>query len=146
MDPDPTRRPVPGLNEATQIDDSLRRVYRSAISSFNAEQWVAAAVLSRQALEAIAESLVPESGREESLAGQLVAILDHHDFEQPILDLANTLRRSRGLEDHLDGSMDTDVGLATTMLDLVDCLIEYLFVLPARIRSLGERLAESGDA
>lgn len=145
METYPTRQPVPGLADAGTIDDALRRVYRSAISSFNAEQWVAAAVLSRQALEAIAESLVPESGREESLAGQLVAILDHHDFEQPILDLANTLRRSRGLEAHLDGSMETDVGLATTMLDLVDCLIEYLFVLPDRIRVLGERLAETDD-
>lgn len=140
-----TRQPVAGLDDTVDIDEPLRRVYRSAISSYNAEQWVAATVLSGQTLEAIAESLVPESQREETLAARLVGLLDHHDFEQPVLDLANTIRRRRDLEAHFEGSMDTDAELAGTMLDLVDCLIEYLFVLPARIRTLGERLDEQTD-
>ena len=139
--PSTVRRPLQGVEKVSEMQGALLRTYRAAIDAFNAGQWVAATVLGGRALEAITRELVPESERGDTLPGQLVELLEHRDLEQPILVLAEALRRSRDLVDHFAGTEDPDPEAARNTLDLLDALVAYLFVLPDRVRRLRDHLA-----
>jgi len=143
--PSTVRRPLQGVERVAEMQGALLRTYRAAIDAFNAGQWVAATVLGGRALEAITRELVPESQREDTLPAQLVELLEHRDLEQPILTLAEALRRSRDLVDHFAGTEDPDPDAARDTLDLLDALVDYLFVLPDRVRRLRDRLAGEGE-
>lgn len=144
--PSTVRRPLQGVERVPEMEGALLRTYRSAIDAFNAGQWVAATVLGGRALEAITRALVPESERGDTLPAQLVELLEHRDLEQPILILAEALRRSRDLADHFAGTEDPSPEAARNTLDLLDALVAYLFVLPDRVRRLRDHLAGGGTA
>lgn len=139
--PAAVRRPLQGVERVAEMEGALLRTYRAAIDAFNAGQWVASTVLGGRALEGITRALVPESEREDTLPAQLVELLEHRDLEQPILTLAEALRRSRDLADHFAGTLDPDPDAARDTLDLLDALVAYLFVLPDRVRRLRDHLA-----
>lgn len=140
------RRPLQDVERVEELEGALLRAYRAAIDAYNGGQWLAATVLGGRAIEAMTRALVPESEREDTLAAQLVELLEHRDLEQPVLILAEALRRSRGLMEHFQGTLEPDPEAARDTLDLLDALLAYVFVLPDRVRRLRDRLAgEEGD-
>lgn len=143
--PSSARRPLSGIERIEELDAPLLAAYRSAIASYNEGHWVAAAVLAGRALEGITNALIPEREREGTLAAGLVEILEHRDLEQPILTLAEALRRNPDLADKFAGTLEPDRTAARSALDLLDALLSYLFVLPDRVRRLRDSLGEGSE-
>lgn len=130
------RQPLEGVSQLDEFSEDLQRAYTSAVNVFNTREWTATAVLCRRLLEGISLSLLPEDQRKGPLSRQLQALSEHRDLKQPILTLADAIRKGGNLGAHFDLEREPDEETVSLMIDLLDYLIEYLFILPKRIERL----------
>ncbi|WP_162052946.1 DUF4145 domain-containing protein [Pontibacter pamirensis] len=126
----------------TYMTDGLARAYFSTINVLNAQEWTATSVLCRRVLEGITKSKLPNDKNNKPLANQLKALPDHMDFSKPILTLADAIRKGGNLGAHFDLEKEPNEEISQLMVDLLDYLIEYLFILPSRIESLHDKIEE----
>lgn len=136
------REPLDGINLGDGFNEALERSYESTLSVYNHGQWNATAVSVRRTLEGITKDLLPEEKQKEFLAKQIEALPDHIDLTDPIITLARNLKQGGNIGAHFDLERETNEPLASSMVDLLDYLIEYLFVLPHKIKELEERIED----
>jgi len=137
------RGPINGLEVAASFPDRLKREYGYVLNTYNVRQWPAAAVLCRRVLEGLCKAVLPEDCYNLTLAQQLKALPDHVDLKGPILKLADGIRQGGNIGAHFDIEREPDQETIEMMLDLLDYIIEYLFILPGRIDKLHDKLASS---
>ena len=140
MYPPLTREPLEGVEDVDQFSEGLERAYASAINVYNTREWSGATVLIRRTLEGVTKTSLPESEQGKPLFAQIQALPDHVDLAQPIKQLAHALRSGGNLGDHFDLEKEPDEETASLMLELLDSLIEYLYVLPSGIEALEEKI------
>ena len=73
---------------------------------------------------------------------QIRELPNHVDFDKPILTLAAAIQQVGNLGAHFDIEGEPDGETTALMLDLLDYLIEYLYVLPGRIERLHEAIGK----
>jgi hypothetical protein len=135
-----SRQPIEGVNA---LAGPLRQAYLEAIQVYNAHVWSATATLCRRTLEGIVLHLIGETN-ETNLAKMLRELPDHHDFAKPITSIANSVRLGGNIGSHFSMDIVPDEELATTMLNLLEYLLEYFFTIPemvekaTKIRLFGE--------
>jgi hypothetical protein len=56
------------------------------------------------------------------------------------LTLADAIRKGGNLGAHFDSEKEPNDEIAGLMVDVLDYLIEYLFILPNRIKNLHEKI------
>jgi hypothetical protein len=134
------RQPLPGLDEADGFSGKVEKAYVEAISAYNARQWIPAAVMCGRALEGVTKSLLPKDKRKLNFARQLRELPDHIDLEKTISDLTDGIRKGRNIAAHFDEEIEIDEPVAAMLLDLLDSIVEYLFVLPHKIERLDDQL------
>ncbi|MCU0377755.1 MAG: DUF4145 domain-containing protein [Bacteroidales bacterium] len=140
--PEPsTRTPLNGIYESSKFNDGLKRAYESAINVYNVGEWTATAVLNRRMLEGIMKEILPLEKRNMPLAKQLEELPKHIDLQKPLITLAESLRKGGNLGAHFDLEKAPDENISTLMMDLLDYLIEYIYILPDRIDELDERVS-----
>ena len=81
-----------------------------------------------RALEGITKSIIPKGNRTESFAKSIDKLPDHVEIQKTITDLSHAIRRGRNIASHFDEDIDIDQETAEMLLDLLDSVIEYLFV------------------
>lgn len=143
--------PIPRYNRtplevglaSPQFTPGLLRAYAAATSAYNLKQWSAAAVLCGRVLEGILKSPLPEDRQDLPLAQQLREFPDHLNLQRPILTLTDAIRLGRNIGAHFDEEREPDEATTEMMLDMLDYLIEYLYILPARIEKLREKVGRS---
>lgn len=114
----------------------LKKAYESTLEVYNHGQWTATSVLVRRLLEGITQDLLPDDKKKHSLNKRLAELPSHLDLQQPILTLADALRKGGNLGAHFDLENTPDKEIATQMMDLIDYLIEYIYILPKQIDNL----------
>lgn len=139
------RQPIDGIEEIKTFSKGLENAYQSAINVFNVREWTASAVLCRRLLEGIAKTLLPEDEQKKPLHKQIQSFPAHRDLNQPILTIADAIRLGGNLGAHFDWEKEPNEETATLMLELLDYLIEYLFVLPERVERLHAAIDGLGD-
>ncbi len=137
------RCPINGLDATVNFPERLKRDYNSAVNTYNVRQWPAAAVLCRRVLEGLCKTLLPKNCHELVLIKQLKALPDHVDLKDPILKIADGIRLGGNIGAHFDNEHEPDQETIEMMLDLLDYIIEYLFILPGRIDKLHNKFASS---
>lgn len=137
------RGPINGLEAVASFPARLKKDYSSALNTYNVRLLPAAAVLCRRVLEGLCKILLPEDCYNLALAQQLKALPDHVDLKDPILKLADGIRLGGNIGAHFDDEREPDQETIEMMLDLLDYIIEYLFILPGRIDKLHDKLASS---
>jgi len=130
------RQPIEDVAQIEEFSEDLRRAYVSALNVFNTREWTATAVLCRRLLEGITLTMLPEDQRKGTLSRQLKALSEHRDLKKPIETLADAIRKGGNLGAHFDLEREPDEETVSLMIDLLDYLIEYLFILPKRIERL----------
>ena len=140
------RKPVDGIDDAENLPEPLKKAYASTINTFNVRQWTAAAVLCGRVLEGLAKSLLPEEKAVLPLARLLQELPHYVDLEAPIMMLADGIRKGRNLGAHFDAETEPDQETVEMMLDFLDYMIEYLFILPERIKQLHNKLTVPNKA
>ena len=134
--PDFLRQPLPDISRVKEFDEALQRAYAASINVYNAREWTGTAVVCRRTLEDIAKALLPSDQRKLSLALQIEALPRRRDLAKPMLLLSDALKRTGSLGAFFDLEKIPDRHTATLIIDLLEYLIQYLFILPARIEHL----------
>ncbi|GAB2769648.1 hypothetical protein GCM10010465_14030 [Actinomadura fibrosa] len=120
----------------SNLNLGLKKAYESTLDVYNHGQWTATSVLVRRLLEGITQDLLPDDKKKHSLSKRLTELPSHLELKQPILTLADALRKGGNLGAHFDLENTPDKEIATQMMDLIDYLIEYIYILPKQIENL----------
>lgn len=142
----PGGRREPVQADAEQFAGRVQSAYEQAVSAFNAQQWAAAAVMCGRALEAVVKTSAPEGKRQGTLGHLLKSFPENMNANGTIAALTDAIRRGRNIAAHFDEHLDVDEHLAGLLLDLLDSVVEYVYVLPTRIAALDESLRLSKAA
>ena len=134
--PDFVRQPLQDISRVKEFDESLQRAYAASINVYNAREWTGTAVVCRRTLEDIAKALLPSDQRKLSLALQIEALPRRRDLARPMLLLSDALKRTGSLGAYFDLEKIPDRHAATLIIDLLEYLIQYLFLIPQRIEHL----------
>lgn len=107
-----------------------------------ASAWTATAMLTRRTLEVVAYDL---GHRERTLAQNLEAMRAAGKIDGRLLEWANELRLAgNGAVHDVDSAIDsTD---ARDMMDLVEAIVDYVYVFQARYQQFKERRARRGGS
>lgn len=123
------------MSGADKIPPEIGREYASAINVFNAGEWNAAAICCRRVLEAVVQNLLPKDSRKGSLSEQLGSLQSNVDLTKPLTSLTDALRKGGNLGAHFNLEREPDQATARQMLDFIEYLMRYLYVLPGEVES-----------
>lgn len=108
---------------------ALARVYQSAFNAYNAGLWDACSTSCRKTLEGLVINLLPDEDRKGRLFDQLKLLPQKVNLAEPLVVLADTLRKGGNLGAHFDLEREPDQHVSDLMLDLLDYFMEYIYVL-----------------
>lgn len=140
--PDPPSAKISVINSA-EVDIRLRRAYAEAVASYNAQIWSATVGGCRRTLEGVVKLMLPETERTGMLGAQLRKLPQFAELDEPILELAKIVKDGGNLGAHFDLEIDPEKEDAEAILELTEYLLEYLFILPSRIKQLEHRISRS---
>jgi hypothetical protein len=139
----PSAKRIYRSDGAAEIPPQLQRAFASTIDSFNSSNYTATAVGARRTLEGIFQYLLPENERNKPLARLIEAATGSVDLAAPLKSLSHAIRGGGNLGAHFDPDKEPDENMARQMLELLDYLISYLYVLPKKITDLESNLQEN---
>lgn len=134
------RQPIDGFDKIDALTDGVKRAYLSAISAYNFQEWSLTATAIRRFLEGLAKTSVSKDDEGKDFYHQIDSLTKK--IGNALVDLAKELRRTGNLGAHFDLEREPNEEVATLMLNLVDFLIEYMFVLPNKVESLREKVSQ----
>ncbi|WP_370599577.1 DUF4145 domain-containing protein [Pseudomonas nitroreducens] len=141
MFPSPTSG-YPQPNLPANVPDPLQRAFRSTIDSLNTRNFPATAVCARRTLEGIFKYLVAKDDREKSLYALIDQVKKNNDLAAPLETLSHAIRSGGNLGAHFDDENEPTEAMAHRMVELLDYLISYLYVLPSQITDLEKQLGK----
>ena len=126
------RLPMSGIDLAPE---RIQKSYIDTLATLNSGIPSAVATLARKTLEGIVRLSYPnaESLRDRSLFKLIRDLPQSMDLGRPINELALAMRESSKLSAYFDLEQDTDAETARKMVELLEYLIEYLYVIPRRV-------------
>jgi hypothetical protein len=130
------RKPFLELNQIEKLSKQLVEEYEIAIRVFNHQEWIPASVMCRRILEGLLQQLLPPDEIRKQLHQQILALDQHNDLKKPIKDIADVLRIAGNKGAHFDLENRPTRETLELMFDLIDYLLEYFFVLPAKTDAL----------
>lgn len=89
------------------------------------------------------KSMLPEEKQSGSLAKLIEAVSKEANLAGPLEALSHAIRNGGNLGAHFDMEKEPDEHVARQIVELVDYLISYLYVLPRRIQALEDALNNS---
>lgn len=133
--------PMPELSE--EIPVALRNSMAATVNSYNAKIYSASMTNSRRTLEGIFKYLVSDAKRNQSLVKLIETASDEIDFSEPLKRLSDAIRQGGNIGAHFDFDVEPEEKTARQMIELLDYLISYLYILPDRIERLENAISES---
>jgi len=138
----PAKNYMPMSEFQVDIPPALKKAFISTIDAYNSTNYAATAVCARRTLEGIFKHLVPEDKRTLSLQKLIEHVKDNTDLAAPLTSLSHAIRDGGNLGAHFDMEKEPDQHLAKHMVELLDYLISYLYVLPKEIKKLEDSLGK----
>lgn len=137
--------PVCGENLETRFSDSnlpdeLKRIYEATIDAYNTKNYRAAAVSCRVALEGIFKLKLSSANQNVSLNQAINMVSQSPILTQPFTDLSHAVRKGGNLGAHFDLAKEPDRDMTKGMIDLIEYLIEFLYLLPNQIDELENKV------
>ncbi|MEH7308700.1 hypothetical protein [Neobacillus drentensis] len=137
-----SKHPINQLETLPNIPKDLIRAYRSAINVYQARENSATAVMSKRVIESILKHFLGEKSKAQPLSQQLEILPNHVDLAKPIQSLSNLLGTDHSLHRMLELETEMDYETTSLLMDLLESLIEYLFVLPGKIEVTNNKIAK----
>lgn len=97
----------------------------------------------RRTLEGIFKYLVAQERRNAPLARLIEHVKEDKDLAAPLTSLSHAIRDGGNLGAHFDMEKEPNETLARQMVELLDYLISYLYVLPEEIKKLEQSLGRN---
>ncbi len=142
MYPIPKNR-IDELTFDDEVPEQLVRSYRSTIDAYNSKNYSSTAVCCRRTLEGMFKYLLPEGNRKIGLAKAIEEAINSVNFSKPLSSLSHAIRQGGNLGAHFDLDKEPNEDMARSMVELLQYLLSYLYVLPREIEKLENVL--SGD-
>lgn len=133
----------PTPDELKEIPLPLKKALISTIECYNAGIYSAAAVSGRRTLEGIFKYLLPEGKRNMPLHRLIEEATAAKDLSGPLKTLSHAIRTGGNLGAHFDEEHEPDERVARQMVELLNYLVSYLYVLPAQIGQLESDLGKA---
>jgi hypothetical protein len=130
------------LESLPNIPKDLIRAYRSAINVFESRENSATAVMSKRVIESILKHFLKEKSKGQPLSQQLEILPNQVDLAKPIQSLSHLLATDGSLHRMLELESEMDYETTALLMDLLESLIEYLFVLPGKIEVTHNKIAK----
>jgi hypothetical protein len=137
-----SKHAVHQIESLPNIPKDLLRAYRSALNVHQTRENSATAVMSKRVIESILKHFLGEKNHGQPLYKQLEMLPNKVDLAKPIQTLSVLLTNNSRLNQMLDLDIEMDYETSTLLMDLIENLIEYLFVLPGKIE-VAQRKIES---
>jgi hypothetical protein len=136
------KHPINQIENLPNIPKDLIRAYRSAINVHQSREHSATAVMSKRVIESILKHFLGEKSKGQPLSQQLEILPNHVDLAKPIHSLSQLLITEGSLHKMLELETEMDYETTSLLMDLLESLIEYLFVLPGKIEVTHEKIAK----
>ena len=98
--------------------------------------------MTKRVLEGINKSFLKDKVEGQELSEQLKLLSDHINFSKPIQQLSELVKGDQKLYKTLELELNPDEEMADLFIELLNSLIEYLFILPSKIDSIYERVGQ----
>ncbi len=137
---------IPDMDDTPEICQQLVKAYASTISVFNSGEWNATAILIRRFLDGLLENGLGEPPSNLSLEEGLAKLAQNRDLSQPIRELTGAISDS-DIAELLSLEDEPDKESAELMIELMNLLVTYLYIMPRRAQKLHEkarRMARNG--
>jgi hypothetical protein len=95
-------------------------------------------------LEGLVKTLLGEEHSKEPLFQQLKSLPEKVALAEPLILLAENLRKGGNVAAHFDLDKEPDQPVAEAMVDLLDYFMEYVYVLKEKAQELEKRLDSLG--
>ena len=137
------RQPIP---EVENMPPALAHVYKATCQAYNAGLWAPCAVSCRRTLEGLVKLLITDAEVKpaSTLADQLKQLPGEVNLAEPLLMLAENVRKGGNLGAHFDLEKEPDQGVAEAMVDLLEYFLEYVYALEQRAIALEDRIEKLG--
>lgn len=145
VNPAPKMIRTPIVTREQMGDAKLHRAYMSALTTYDKGAIESVPVAVGRALEGIVKTYLTAQGikvGKPMLAPLLTQLARDVDLSKPLKELTDAIRVGRNIGAHFDEDMDPSAEMAERMLDLLDVIVEYLYVLPAQIEELKTYIAK----
>ncbi|MDE5413506.1 hypothetical protein [Alkalihalobacterium chitinilyticum] len=126
----------------TNIPEDLIRAYRSALNVHQSKDPSATAVLSKRVLESVVKSFLGDKVKGQSLSEQLEHLPKHLDLNKPITSLTSLTHPESHFHQILELERDLDEDMARLLIELLEGIIEYLYILPSKIETTHDRIQQ----
>lgn len=130
------------IESLPNIPKDLIRAYRSAINVHQTRENSATAVMSKRVIESILKHFLKEKSKGQPLSQQLEILPNHVDLAKPIQALSQLLATDSSLHKMLELENEMDYETTSLLMDLLESLIEYLFVLPGKIEVTHQKITK----
>lgn len=133
-----TQQRLEGIDNTNDLDDKLISAYHSTINVFNTGEWNATAILIRRFLDGMIKENLGDQYVEAELENQLNALIQSNDLSRPIAKMAETV--SNGMvKKFFNLEIETNKHCASLMIEFINLLVEYLYIIPMRAETLYEK-------
>lgn len=127
------KQPINQLENLPNIPQDLIRAYRSVMNVHQSKENAATAVMSKRVIESILKHFLKEKSKSQPLAQQLENLPNYVNLAKPIHLLSQLLVADGSLNRMLELETEMDYETTSLLMDLLESMIEYLFVLPGKI-------------
>lgn len=128
-----SKHPLNQIENLPNIPKDLIRAYRSALNVYQSRENSATAVMYKRVIESILKHFLGEKFKDQPLPQQLENLPKHVDLAKPIQSLSHLMAHEGTLHQMLELETEMDYEMTSLLMDLLESLIEYLFVLPGKI-------------
>ena len=153
MEPEPKVRSliVSESNLPPGMTNRLHRSYAAAVRNYNSGDWTSSVSASSNVIEGIGKSSFPRSDGKATISKlfsdlsiSLRSTPEYATILRPITGLNDALCVSRNPGSHFDTEKDPNQELAAKLLDLVEFLLRYVYLLPGEAQELKKIVSELG--
>ena len=136
-----SKHPLYQIENLPNIPKELIRAYRSALNVHQSRENSATAVMSKRVIESILKHFLGDKSKGQPLSQQLEILPNHVNLAKPIQSLSHLLATEGSLHRMLELETEMDYETTSLLMDLLESIIEYLFVLPGKIEVTHEKIA-----
>ena len=116
----------------------LANAIRDTEKTFEAGMYSPCLTSGRRALEGIFKTLAYEADADKSLYKLIELVLASEEAGQPLKDLSHSIREAGNIGAHFDEVFEPNRETAELLLELLEYLVAYFFMLPKKIEALSK--------
>jgi hypothetical protein len=139
-DPQSSSDPSSQILHIPKIPEELVRAYKSAVSVHLSKENSATAVLAKRVIENVLKNFLGEKTKGLTLDEQFELLPDHLNLAKPVTSLSPLMASEGVLHKMLELESEMDDEMAELIMNLLEDLIQYLFVLPGKIEMTQEQI------